>query len=161
MEYYYYLSSNPQESNIQNWIKIDKFNTNDNKLSFEINTLDNSNYEEISNSDTLYLYIKEVATLNNTQQEKITSSLKLEVENINVEEYVDGKKKSDVDSGTIVNPTPGNKTDNKSNDTVEDNTTASGTIPKAGKGMIIIGIILILMVIGRITYLKYKDIQIK
>ena len=99
--------------------------------------------------------------MNNTQQEKITSSLKLEVENINVEEYVDGKKKSDVDSGTIVNPTPGNKTDNKSNDTVEDNTTATETIPKAGKGMVIIGIILSLMLIGRIAYFKYKDIQIK
>ena len=133
MEYYYYLSSNPQENNIKDWVKIDNFNKNNNKLSFEINTSDNSNYDEISNSDTLYLYIKEVATLNNAQQEKITSSLKLEVENINVEEYVDGKKKSEVDSGTIVNPTPANKTDNKSNDIINDNTTASEIIPKQEK----------------------------
>lgn len=152
MEYYYYLSSSQQESNIQNWIKIDNYNKKDNKLSFEINTLDSSNYEEISNSDILYLYIKEVATLNNIQQEKVTSSVKLEVENINVEKYVDGNKKEDVNSGTIINQTPANNVDN---------TTATETIPKAGKGMVIIGIILSLMLIGRIAYFKYKDIQIK
>ncbi len=152
MEYYYYLSSSQQESNIQNWIKIDNYNKKDNKLSFEINTLDSSNYEEISNSDIVYLYIKEVATLNNVQQEKVTSSVKLEVENINVEKYVDGNKKEDVNSGTIINQTPANNVDN---------TTATETIPKAGKGMVIIGIILSLMLIGRIAYFKYKDIQIK
>ena len=152
MEYYYYLSSSQQESNIQNWIKIDNYNKKDNKLSFEINTLDSSNYEEISNSDIVYLYIKEVATLNNVQQEKVTSSVKLEVENINVEKYVDGNKKEDVNSGTIINQTPANNVDN---------TTATETIPNAGKGMVIIGIILSLMLIGRIAYFKYKDIQIK
>lgn len=160
LEYYYYLSSNPQESSIKNWIKIENLNKTENKLSFEINTLDSSNYEEISNADTLYLYIKEVATLNTEEQIKTTSSLKLEVENINVEKYVDGNKKEDVDSGTIVNPTPANKSDNKSSDTV-DNTVASGIIPKAGKGMLIIGLIFILIIIGRVVYLKYKDIQIK
>ena len=152
MEYYYYLSPNPQETNIENWVKVNKFDNTDNKLSFEINTLDVSNYEEVSNADNLYLYIKEVATLNDMQQEKTTSSLQLEVENINVEEYVDGEKIADVNSGTIIDSTPGDKIDN---------TVAPTTLPKAGKNILITCLILILIAIGRVTYLKYKDIQIK
>mgnify|MGYP004501572349 CR=1 FL=1 len=160
-EYYYYLSSNPKETNIENWIKIDKLDKTDNDISFEINTSDVSNYEEIAKENDLYLYIKEVATLNDQQQEKVTSPVKLEVNNITIEKYVDGSKKEDVDSGTIVNPTPASKPDNKSNSETVDNTIASGVIPKAGKSIVIIGAILILIVVGRILYVKYKNIQIK
>lgn len=160
MEYYYYLSSNPQETNIENWVKVNNLENANNKLSFEINTSDVSNYEEVSNANDLYLYIKEVATLNDIQQEKVTSSLKLEVENINVEEYVDGEKKADVNSGTIIDSTPGSSNDNAT-DNIIDNTIAPGTLPKAGKGILMICLILILVVIGRIAYLRYKDIQIK
>lgn len=159
-EYYYYLSSNPQENNIRKWVKINDFEKKGNQLSFEINTLDNSNYEEISNSDTLYLYIKEVATLDNKQEEKITPSLKLEVENINIEEYVDGNKIADIDSETVINPVPANETE-KNLSGIEDSTIASKILPKTGKNILIIGCILILIVMGRIAYIKYKEIQIK
>lgn len=152
MEYYYYLSSNPQETNIKNWVKVSDMAINDNKLSFEINTSDISNYEEVSYANDLYLYIKEVATLNNMQQEKITSALQLKVENANIEEYVDGEKKADVDSGTIIDSTPADKIDD---------TTAPITIPKAGKSLVMICLVLILVVVGRVAYLRYKNIQIK
>ena len=159
MEYYYYLSANPKETSIKDWVKINKFETKDNKLSFEINTADTSNYEEISSADTLYLYIKEVATLNNIQEEKTTSSLELEVENISIEEYIDGKKVADVDSDTIVNPTPGEEMDDYENG--EDETLAEDEFPNAGKGMMIVGLILGLIVVGRMVYIRYKDIEIK
>lgn len=152
MEYYYYLSSNPQETNITNWVKISNLDNTDNKLSFEINTSDISNYEEISNADKLYLYIKEVATLNNMQQEEITSALQLEATDVNFEMYFDGEKILDTNSDTIVDSTPGEEIDN---------TIAPTTLPKAGKNILIFGLILILIVIGRITYLRYKDIEIK
>lgn len=152
MEYYYYLSTNPKETNIENWVKIDEFDNSNNKLSFEINTSNISNYEEVSNADNIYLYVKEVATLNNMQQEEITPSLQLEVENINIEEYVDGEKKTDVNSGTIVDSTPGEEIDN---------TIAPEILPKAGKSIFMICFILVLVVIGRTAYLRYKDIEIK
>ena len=158
MEYYYYLSLNPKETNIQNWVKIEKIKKENNKLTFEINTLDISNYEEIANANDIYLYVKEIATLNNLKQETIASSIKLEAQNVNVEEYVDGKKKADVDSGKIVEPT---KDNTKQEEAKKDNTLAPEAIPKAGKGMLIIGLIVVLTIIGRVTYLKYKDIQTK
>ena len=162
MEYYYYLSSNPNESNIGKWIKIENIDKKDNKISFEINTSDISNYEEVSKANDVYLYIKEIAILNNAEQEKITKSLKLEVNDTNIEKYIDGKKKEDINSDTIVNSTPGNQTPNNSSNTEKiDQTIATEILPKAGKGMLMIGLILILAIVGRITYRKYKDIQVK
>ena len=162
MEYYYYLSSNPNESNIGKWIKIENIDKKDNKISFEINTSDISNYEEVSKANDVYLYIKEIAILNNAEQEKITKSSKLEVNDTNIEKYIDGKKKEDINSDTIVNSTPGNQTPNNSSNTEKiDKTIATEVLPKAGKGMLMIGLILILAIVGRITYRKYKDIQVK
>ena len=162
MEYYYYLASNPNEANIGKWIKIENLEKKDNKLSFEINTSNISNYEEISKANDVYLYIKEIAILNNAEQEKITKSSKLEVSNINIEKYIDGKKKEDVNSDTIVNPTPGNQNpSNSSNTEKTDKTIATEILPKAGKGMLMIGLILILAIIGRFAYIKYRDIQVK
>ena len=162
MEYYYYLSSNPNEINMGKWIKIENIDKKDNKISFEINTSDISNYEEVSKANDVYLYIKEIAILNNAEQEKITKSSKLEVNDTNIEKYIDGKKKEDINSDTIVNSTPGNQTPNNSSNTEKiDKTIATEVLPKAGKGMLMIGLILILAIVGRITYRKYKDIQVK
>ena len=80
----------------------------------------------------------------------------------NIEKYIDGKKKEDINSDTIVNSTPGNQTPNNSSNTEKiDKTIATEVLPKAGKGMLMIGLILILAIVGRITYRKYKDIQVK
>lgn len=152
IEYYYYLSSNQNENNIVNWIKVNELQQVDNQLTFEINTLDISNHEEVANSDVLYLYLKEVATRNNITTEKTTSSVLLEVENINIEEYIDGEKKADVNSGTIIDSTAGEKVDN---------TVATEIIPHAGKSLLILCLILAIVVSGRVSYLRYKDIELK
>ena len=152
MEYYYYLSSNPKETDIVDWVKINSINKNDNKLSFEINTSDISNYEEISNEDNIYIYIKEVAGLNNMKQEKVTSSLKLEVDDIDIEKYIDGEKVADINSETIIDTIPGEN---------GDSSIAPEIFPKAGKGILMLGIIFVFIIIGRITYVRYKDIEIK
>lgn len=151
-EYYYYLSPNQQETSIANWVKISELQENKEQISFEINTLDISNYQEVSDADNLYLYVREVSTRNNMITEAVSSSILLEVENINIENYIDGEKKTDVSSDTITNPMPGEE---------PDNTLASGTIPNAGKNILIICLVFIILVIGIIIYLKYKDIEIK
>lgn len=151
-EYYYYLSSNQKETDIKNWVKIKDLQQSNGKFSFEINTTDISNYEEVSNADVLYLYIKEVATRNDMTKEKITESVVLKNENLNIEEYVDGKKKAETQPGTTTDSTPGEQ---------PDDTLAPGTIPNAGKSALIIALALAIFVIGRMAYLKYKDIQIK
>ena len=150
IEYYYCLSSNPNEENLTKWIKIDKIQEDNNTLSFEINTLDIDNNEELINANDTYLYIKEVATRNGMKAEAVTSSLLLSIGDVKIEKYVDGEK-IDEETSDIVVSEPANK---------GDNTTAEGTIPKAGRNILRIFFILLIFVIGRIAYLRYKDIKI-
>lgn len=153
MEYYYYLSSNPNEENITDWTKISQLEIADlenkeNQLSFEINTLDISNYNELADANTIYLYVKEIAIKNNMKSEKVTIAGSLKIENMNIEEYIDGEKKSDVNSGTITDSTHGDK---------GDNTTASGRIPNAGKNklVLVLGLIFGVMILSKLAYSKW------
>ena len=150
MEYYYYLSENPSEQDIENWIKIDELKETNGKMQFEINTLNVSNYEELVDAKEIYLYIKEVAIRNGIESEIVTSSVVLEAEKSSVENYLDGKKVTNIDS------TPAEKEDSK-----EDNTKAPGSIPKTGKDLLMICMAIAIIIIGKVSYSKYKDIQIK
>lgn len=147
MEYYYYLSANPNESNISSWIKIDNAKligaTLESQILFEINSADIVNYEELAKENNLYLYVKEISTKNNMKAEVITDALSINIENIKIEEYIDGKKKTEI------------KTEIST-----DNTIASESIPKAGKSILILLLAIVICVLGRILYLKYKDIEI-
>ena len=122
------------------------------QIAFEINTLNIYNYEEIINSNEIYLYIKEVATKNDMKAEKTINFGALKIENMNIEEYVDGEKKNDVNSDTVIDATPGENLDN---------TLAQGTIPNAGKNILIVITFLGIIIISIVIFLKYKDIEIK
>ena len=152
LEHYYYLSSSPNEKNITDWIEIEQIQEADNQITFGINTLDISNYEELVNANTIYLYVKEIATRNDMLQEKITLPLDLKVKNIDIEQYVDGKKKADVNTGTITDFTPSE---------APDNTTAPVIIPNAGMNIIVIIAVVAILIIGGIIYYGYNDIEIK
>ena len=152
MEYYYYLSSSKQENNITDWVKLNSVDNTGDKLSFEINTLDITNYDEIANAENVYLYIKEVAIRNDMKAEKVTLPILLEVGELKIEEYVDGKKKTEVDPDDKIDSTPGEG---------PDDTKAPGTIPNAGKNMIIVCLMVVAFIVGKVSYKKYRDIQIK
>jgi hypothetical protein len=96
------------------------------------------------------LYVREVATRNNMISEKTSLSKLLEVENIKIENYVDGQLKKELSSDTIIETEPGEE---------NDNTLASGIIPNAGKKILNIFIITIIT-IAIVTYFSYKDIEI-
>lgn len=144
-EYYYSLSQNPNDGNINDWIKIEQLN-------FEINTLNISNYDELANANKIYLYVKEVAIKNDMKSEKISNSLILDIENMNIEEYIDGEKKADVSSDTITDSTPGKDVDN---------TLAPEEIPYAGQNILILFLGLAIFSLSILSYLRYKDIEIK
>lgn len=148
-EYYYYLSTRQNEENINNWVKINSIQIKDDKMKFDINTLDITNYQEIENADKTYLYVKEVATKNGMKSESITTPFLLEAEISNIEQYLDGEKKvTNIDD----NSKPGNEIDN---------TLAPGRIPDTGKNLLIIFLIIIIASVGRISYKKYKDIKLR
>lgn len=139
MEYYYYLSSKSNETNITKWTKIEKSdNPKLNDLEFEVNTLNLSNYEELVDAKTIYLYVKEIATRNNLKAEVISNAISIKLENMNIEQYIDGKKKADVNSETITKLEEENETDN---------TVISGSIPPAGKKAVIIFFIILTAII--------------
>ena len=146
MKYYYYLSTSNSEENISNWVEITNEQATDTGFSFEINTLKLSNYEELSNANDIYLYIREVATRNDLKAEIIPMSIKLEAGAVEVEEFVNDEKKVEIQTK------PAEK---------EDATKAPGSIPKAGKDILMIVLLISIIVIGKIAYSKYNDIQLK
>ena len=148
-EYYYYLSTRQNEENINNWVKINSIQIKDDKMKFDINTLDITNYQEIDNADKTYLYVKEVATKNGMKSESITTPFLLEAEISNIEQYLDGEKK-------VTNIDDNSKPENEI-----DNTLAPGRIPDTGKNLLIIFLIIIIASVGRISYKKYKDIKLR
>ena len=77
VEYYYYLSSNGNEENINNWTKISETQSFDDKLQFTVDSRNVSNYNEIAGEDVLYIYIKEVAIKGGNQSVAISNSMKL------------------------------------------------------------------------------------
>lgn len=89
IEYYYYLSPSQDEGYIQDWIKIEESqNIEQDKIIFNINTNDLSNYEDISKSDTLYLYIKEVTIKGAKQSTFISEAMSL-TSDVTIYEYID------------------------------------------------------------------------
>jgi len=155
LEYYYCLSTteNSLARNMFHWIKIENMQQAGENLTFEINSLDVLNYEELVNAENIYLYVKEVATRNGMTKESVMPVAVLDVKNIIVEEYIDGEKKAEISTDEIIDSTV--------EDDETDNTFASGKIPHAGKSAVVIGVIIAISIFGRATYLRYRKIQIK
>lgn len=143
IEYYYYLSPSSKESNISDWVKINSMECQEEKLTFEINSSDIPNYEEIVRENKVYIYIKEVSIKNDMKSETISDALVLNINDMNIEEYIDGNKSSNINSEI------------KSDDTV-----SSSVFPNAGKNILAVSLICISVVLGIIVYLKYKEIEI-
>lgn len=143
IEYYYYLSSNKDEQNINNWVKITETQTSNNSLNFTIDTSKLSNSSQLADENVLYLYIKEVAIKGGNQSIVLSNALSLDF-NVEMETYVDNVKKENMNSGITQDPT-----------------IATSTLPKAGMKTIIFIILSILLISGfcYIKYHKLKDIK--
>ena len=150
-EYYYYLSSNQNEKNIENWVKISEVNNSSNdKIMFKIDTRDMKNYSELSTSNNLYIYIKEVAIKGSNQSVKVSNAMELDSE-VNIETYVNDAKINKSNSNNKVLDTNNNKEDS-------DNTKAPGVLPKTGK-ICIIMIFVISSFIGVTFFIRYKNLS--
>lgn len=180
--YYYYLSENDSEENIQNWTQINNSEVaaNDGSISitFTVNTKDIGNYDELVKADRLYLYIREVGRAGDTtlEQTKINS---IDVDERSIGYYIDNEyagtlnkvidsdinletpdrnQSAEISDGTNDGDSSGNNTNNNSvgNSGNTDNTTAGGRIPQTG--VISIGLaILAIAGIGIFAYVKYKN----
>lgn len=140
-EYYYYLSLNQDENNIEDWVKIAENQTSNNELQFKINTKDINNYEELANSNTLYLYIKEVVTKGENQSVAISKAIKMDSD-VKIETYLDNVK--------VNNSNSSNK--------LEDTTIATNKLPNTGIKTALI-LISIISVVGILVYIRYKKLS--
>ncbi len=149
LEYYYYLSPNANEQNVQDWTEITEEQNDNTKLKFNVDSRKMSNYAEIANEDTLYLYIKEVAVRGGNQSVVISKPIKLESD-VGVEAYVDNVRREDLEQSE-----PGSDNPDK------DNTTAEGEMPQTGIMSMIVVLIAIagLTIFCYIRYHKLKDVK--
>lgn len=147
IEYYYYLSSNANEQNINNWIKISEPQNSNDKLQFLIDSRKIDNYNEISAEKVVYLYVKEVAIKGGNQSVSISNSMKLETDN-NVEIFIDNNKKEN----TILN----NSSSDKS---FVDKTTAIGKLPNTGVKITVLVAIVIFLGVGLFLFVRYKNLK--
>ena len=125
---------------MDNWIKISNVQVSDNKLQFVINSKV-TNFNEISNDDVVYLYLKEVAILGGNQSVAISSSMKLEMSD-NMETYVDDVKKENVGAN------------NSTNSPSKDTSIAPDKLPQTGIKFTY-AIIFIIICIATVLYIRY------
>lgn len=183
IEYYYYLSSSPNKTNIKDWVKIKETQNSTYRLAFSINTNDISNFSEVSKSNKLYLYIKEVAKKSSDTKTLITSSVELKYTE-NPEIYLDGVKKVDNNGNNNNNNNNNSNNDNKNNNnnnnnknnsnsnkqntntntrsyvntSGEDNTVSNKQLPKAGTAFLFTTIFVI-SILGILMYVRYEKID--
>ena len=154
-EYYYYLSPNAHEENIQDWVEIPEEQDSALKLDFLVDTRKISNYDELIEGDNLYIYIREVAKKGGNQSVVVSPALEMkEDDDTIIEVYVDGDKLSDIDINDDNNDNDNDKGDS------EDNTIADGPLPQTGiRNAIIVVSIVALSVVGAVCYIKYNKLR--
>lgn len=151
-EYYYYLSTNPNEENIENWVLITETQEENDKITFTINTRDISNYDELYNADTVYLYINEVVTKGGNQSSITSPAMQLDTDTI-IETYVDNiqvTEPTNNGSSNVENPTPSNEQ--------EDPTTSKVELPYTGIQTVII-LLVAISIIGIISYFRHRNLR--
>jgi len=153
--YYYYLSGTQGDKNISDWknVKANKEEDGTYSIVIDVDTRNIKNSDQIAESDNLFIYIKEIAQINNKTKELITTMNVKNSANANI--YLDNKKVGSLEEAVNkINTSSGTKQDTKA-----DNTVASGKIPQTGIGQIIICIIMGVGIIGIIAYCKFKNID--
>lgn len=155
-EYYYYVSSNKNEKNIIDWVKIKENQTSKDKLTFTMDTRNIKNYADLSKEDGVYIYIKEIATKGGNQALVISKAIELpkNIDDVKVETYINNTK---VDENNSNNKDNNGDNTQKPNQT-KDPTTAPNKIPYTGIKTVLI-LMIIVSVVGIIVYIRYKNLS--
>ena len=154
--YYYYVSGTQGDDNITDWVKTEAVKENDGTYSITLNLKSEElkNYTEITESDNLYVYIRETAEINQQSAEQIVT---LEVDNqVEPECYIDGVMVGgieDVLNYNNNNTNAGNVNQNK------DNTVATGILPYTGGTGFKAMLAVIIIAFGGFAYYRYKNID--
>lgn len=144
-QHYFYLSSNSKENNIQEdkWIPAGKFEKQDDgTYALMLEITEESQLADIKEDGSVYVYIKEVATLNGKSTTVISNGIELKLYSSEIE------TKKEEDTTTIT-----------SNKTKNDTTVANKVLPNTGYIPVIIFLIISLTIVGIFVYIRYKNID--
>ena len=161
--YYFYLSDRDDEENIENWIRISAQETTEAdgsvSISFEVDTRNIENFEELNNSDRIYMYIKEEASIGDAKLEQTKVSTLEPAAEPEITFYLDNQLVGSIDDvidDDINIDTPDGNGSAGTIDNNNDNTTAGGILPQTG--VIPLGIAIVAIAgIGIWKYRKYKN----
>ena len=158
--YRYDVTGTKEDDYISYWTKAEAVKESDGTYSITLNIKSEElqNYNEIAESDNLYVYIREVAEVNQQSTEQI---VKLEVDNqVESECYIDGVMVGGIDD--VLNYNSSNNSNNTNNGSAnqnEDNTVASGILPYAGGITFKIIVAVLVIAFGGFAYYRYKNID--
>ena len=158
--YYYYVTGKKEDDYISYWTKAEAVKESDGTYSITLNIKSEElqNYNEIAESDNLYVYIREVAEVNQQSTEQI---VKLEVDNqVEPECYIDGVMVGGIDD--VLNYNSSNNSNNTNNGNTnqnKDNTVASGILPYAGGITFKIIVAVLVIAFAGFAYFRYKNID--
>ena len=160
--YYYYLSENGSEENIENWTELKDYTISKNSdgtytMKLSINSKDIADLQDLSKTDNLYLYIKEVGTASGESLEQVYTN-KMSVDGNNVKYYIDNEYKGGADividsNNPIITP------DNNNSGNSGDSTTSPNPIPQTG--VVYFGIIalVIISIIAIYFFIRNRNIN--
>ena len=155
--YYYHLSGTQGDKNITDWIKTEAVKQSDGTYTITLNITSEAlqNYPEIAESDNLYVYIREVAEINQQSDEQIVT---LEVDNqVEPECYIDGVMVGGIED--VLNYNNHNHSNSGNINQNRDNTVATGILPYAGGFTFKIIIAILIIAFGGFAYYRYKNID--
>ena len=144
-QHYFYLSSNSKENNIQEdkWIPAGKFEKQDDgTYALTLEVTEESQLADIKEDGSVYVYIKEVATLNGKSTTLISNGIELKVDTSEIE------TKKEENTTTIT-----------SNTNKNDTTIANKVLPNTGYIPVIIFLIISFAIVGMFVYIRYKNID--
>ena len=156
--YYYYVTGKKEDDYISYWTKAEAVKESDGtySITLHIKSEELQNYNEIAESDNLYVYIREVAEVNQQSAEQIVT---LKVDNqVEPECYIDGVMVGGIDD--VLNYNSSNNSNNTNNTNQnKDNTVASGILPYAGGFTFKIIVVVLILAFGGFAYYRYKNID--
>ena len=156
--YYYHISGTQGDNNITDWVKAEAVKESDGTYSITLNLKSEElqNYAEITESDNLYVYIREVAEIDQQTEEQTVT---LEVDNqAEPECYIDGVMVGGIDDVLNYNNNNSNNGNGNANQN-KDNTVASGILPYAGGITFKILVAVFIIAFGGFAYYRYKNID--
>ena len=158
----YYISGSQdelyEENNNERTATLEKESDGTYSMTINLSSDDIDNYDEIVESNALFLHISETASLKENTDEFVTVFARLEVENTSEPQcYIDGNYVGGIDD--VLNYNNSNNNNNNNNNNNGDDTTAGGFLPYAGRTILIVISILVVAVSGIIAYNRYKYID--